>query len=387
MDLTDVILETKWDSERLGELSEPLKENGAEIAKSVVSKVGVELASCSSDLVNGLTTYLNGRHLLNSSDVKELSKQDATGDMLSSRLSLASTEKKGRGEHLIRDLYLSLLDFCQDRDDAWAYSVAFDVRKEAIVQLGLSHHLFNTQQTDFSVVNHDLEVPLSVSTATNLLQHLKIDQHSITEGTTNLKSLLEECCRQQKSLFDVVRAMMVTPGVGRHVSRLLPFYQSYPLEMLRFLRKLGKHWEKFAKFIGFTEDEVKRLKSSAPTVKRQIRNFSKVWRMPDLTSEKNKEVLELTLHEAGIDTDEDTSVSEATRATPINCDQLVIKVHANTMTYSSQGDSDISPHLSSRRNGNVASDRHSAVNERVRYSHFHVCLFCVCAIKKPKNDI
>ena len=78
--------------------------------------------------------------------------------------------------------------------------------------------------------------------------------------------------------------------------------QSYPLEMLRFLRKLGKQWEKFAKFIGFTEDEVKRLKSSAPTVKRQIRNFSKVCRMPDLTSEKNKEVLELTLHEAGIDT-------------------------------------------------------------------------------------
>ena len=106
---------------------------GAEIAKSVVSKVGVELASCSSDLVNGLTTYLNGRYLLNPSDVKELSKQDATGDMLSSRLSLASTEKKGRGEHLIRDLYLSLLDFCQDRDDAWAYSVAFDVRKEGII--------------------------------------------------------------------------------------------------------------------------------------------------------------------------------------------------------------------------------------------------------------
>ena len=78
--------------------------------------------------------------------------------------------------------------------------------------------------------------------------------------------------------------------------------QSYSLEMLRFLNKLGKHWEKFAKFIGFAEDEVKRLKSSAPTTKRQIRNFSKVWRMPDLTFEKNEEVLELTLHEAGIDT-------------------------------------------------------------------------------------
>ena len=92
--------------------------------------MGVELANCSSDSVNGLTTYLIRRHLLNQSDVKELSKQDATGDMLSSRLSLASTEKKGRGKNLIRELYLSLLDYCQDRDDAWAYSVAFDVRKE-----------------------------------------------------------------------------------------------------------------------------------------------------------------------------------------------------------------------------------------------------------------
>ena len=47
---------------------------------------------------------------------------------------------------------------------------------------------------------------------------------------------------------------------------------------------------------------MEKLKSSAPTMERQIRNFSKVWRMPDLTSEKNKEVLELALHEAGIDT-------------------------------------------------------------------------------------
>ena len=95
--------------------------------------MGVELANCSSDSVNGLTTYLNRRYLLNPSDVKELSKPDATGDMLSSRLSLlASTEKKGRGKHLVRDLYLSLLDFCQDRDDAWAHSAAFDVRDEGI---------------------------------------------------------------------------------------------------------------------------------------------------------------------------------------------------------------------------------------------------------------
>ena len=77
--------------------------------------------------------------------------------------------------------------------------------------------------------------------------------------------------------------------------------QSYPLEMLRFLKKLDKHWEKFAEFIGFKEEEVKTLKYSAPTMEKQLRKFSRVWRMPDLTSEKNDEVLEMTWHKAGID--------------------------------------------------------------------------------------
>ena len=114
--------------------------------------MGVELASCSSDSVNGLTTYLNGRDLLNLSDVKELSKPDATGDMLSSRLSLASTEKKGRGKDLIRDLYLSLLDLCQDRGDAWAYSVAFDVRKEGII-VSMSNTKCSMLYTSFFLFN------------------------------------------------------------------------------------------------------------------------------------------------------------------------------------------------------------------------------------------
>ena len=79
--------------------------------------------------------------------------------------------------------------------------------------------------------------------------------------------------------------------------------QSYPLEMLQFLKKLGEHWDKFAKFIGYTEEEVKTLKcSAATTTEKQIRNFTRVWRMPDLTYGKNKEVIEMALHEAGIDT-------------------------------------------------------------------------------------
>ena len=78
--------------------------------------------------------------------------------------------------------------------------------------------------------------------------------------------------------------------------------QSYPREMLQFLKKLGKQLEKFAEFIGFTEEEMKTLKSSAATMEKQIRKFSRVWRMPDLTFEKNDEVLEMTLRAAGIDT-------------------------------------------------------------------------------------
>ena len=79
--------------------------------------------------------------------------------------------------------------------------------------------------------------------------------------------------------------------------------QSYPWEVLQFLKKLGSKWVEFAKFIGFKQDEVEKLLDIAPknTIK-QIQNFSKVWRMPDLTSRKNDDVLDEVLKKARITT-------------------------------------------------------------------------------------
>ena len=77
--------------------------------------------------------------------------------------------------------------------------------------------------------------------------------------------------------------------------------KSYPVDVWHFLILLDKKWVKFALFIGFNEEEVKTIESSAPnSVHEQIKNFFKVWRMPDLTKSNNKKILEEVVALAGI---------------------------------------------------------------------------------------
>ena len=64
----------------------------------------------------------------------------------------------------------------------------------------------------------DIRVPLSEQTTAVLLKEL-----NLYERPTELKGVLELCRTRGKTVCDVVRAMMVTPGLGRHVSKLLPF--------------------------------------------------------------------------------------------------------------------------------------------------------------------
>lgn len=76
---------------------------------------------------------------------------------------------------------------------------------------------------------------------------------------------------------------------------------SYPVEVFLFLNKLGRHWVEFAQFLGFSVDEVETLQSlSCHVTEDEIRNFSKVWRMPDLKSRKNEEILYHVLQVANI---------------------------------------------------------------------------------------
>ena len=114
-------------------------------------------------------------------------------------------------------------------------------------------------------------------------------------------------------LVCLVKSMMLTEGVGRYVSKLLPFRKtdycsiiprinhcypdkSYPVELLIFLERLHHHWEKFAFFLGFTVDEVDAIQSCESC----IGCFQRVWRMPDLKRRHNEEILYLTLQKADI---------------------------------------------------------------------------------------
>ncbi len=49
---------------------------------------------------------------------------------------------------------------------------------------------------------------------------------SISPGKGNLKEIVDEWynnCSARPSLADLVKALMLTPGLGRQVSRLLPY--------------------------------------------------------------------------------------------------------------------------------------------------------------------
>ena len=74
--------------------------------------------------------------------------------------------------------------------------------------------------------------------------------------------------------------------------------RSYPVEVLQFLKRLGHRWKEFAIFIGFSEGDIDLL--SVGDTNTQLKNLSKVWRMPDLKHRKNNEVLDEVLKIAGI---------------------------------------------------------------------------------------
>ena len=148
-----------------------------------------------------------------------------------------------------------------------------------------------------------LGMPSSGAEITSLKHILEMYVDTVSEGTS-----------PDEWLVKLVRAMMLTEGVGRYVSKLLPFRktdhcnicsllcsecfadQSYPVELLIFLEMLGQHWEKFAFFLGFTVEEVDEIQSSESC----IGCFQRVWRMPDLKRHNNDEILHLTLKKADI---------------------------------------------------------------------------------------
>ena len=86
-----------------------------------------------------------------------------------------------------------------------------------------------------------------------------------------------------------------------HISACTTLDQSYPVELLQFLKSLGTKWVEFASYIGFTREDVQKLKDvSTNETSTPIQNFSKLWRMPDLTSGENDKVFDEVLQAAKI---------------------------------------------------------------------------------------
>ena len=92
---------------------------------SKVIRISSELAKCRS--VGALAIFLNERGLLNPVDFHELSKDDGQPrNSLYTKLVEASGEK-GRGEHIVESVYLSLLDLCLNECDPWCHYAAFKI--------------------------------------------------------------------------------------------------------------------------------------------------------------------------------------------------------------------------------------------------------------------
>jgi hypothetical protein len=333
MDPKDVCCPLKWDRERLGDLADPLHERGADICKEVIREICPDLTKGQS--VNSLATNLYSRKVLNEEDYLALLQPTANGIMLTRSLFEASLELRGRGKHLVMNLYLSLLDVFLDSCDQWCHNIALHkLRETAVKQLGLSP-LPSAQEIDLKEVSARFPpVILPSSSASQLRRNLRLPSRN--EEITNLKSILDEysCTPDLQPLLCVlVTAMMKTQGVGRYVSNLLPFHQSYPLEVLVFLEKLGKHWEEFALFLGFTREDVGTLRElSRHDTRQEIKNFSKVWRMPDFKKRINDEILYGALQMANIRLDERSSTVDAANSPNLNL-QISISSEYVSLSY------------------------------------------------------
>ncbi len=121
-------------------------------------------------------------------------------------------------------------------------------------------------------------------------------------GQGNLRDIVDEWhkqCRNPTS-NDLVRALMITPGLGRYVSGLVPYCELISvilsfLEMFSefvlcvhvglancpkvhtYIGNLKEDWQLLAEYMGYSQQEVQKIQSSNATDKQVLR----VWRMPN----------------------------------------------------------------------------------------------------------
>lgn len=114
-------------------------------------------------------------------------------------------------------------------------------------------------------------------------------------GEGNLKELLEEWYRNTSTLSDLVRALMITQGLGRYVSRLVPYCElfnqssetgsnifSAGLSSLpdarMWVKNAGKNWKLLAEYMGYEWREIEEI--GRVSTEGKGNQFLRVWGMP-----------------------------------------------------------------------------------------------------------
>lgn len=107
----------------------PYTHTGAEISKGVIQDICTKFSKC--QCVQSLALNLYRKNLISGEEFHHLQLPRATGQELTAILIKASQESIGRGERLIRDLYLALLDMFAENCNDWCHRIALRVLRDA----------------------------------------------------------------------------------------------------------------------------------------------------------------------------------------------------------------------------------------------------------------
>lgn len=102
---------------------------GAKISKGVIQDICTKFSKC--QCVQSLALNLYEKKLISEEEFHHLQLPRATGQELTAILIKASQEGMGRGERLVRDLYLALLDMFAENCNDWCHRIALRVLREA----------------------------------------------------------------------------------------------------------------------------------------------------------------------------------------------------------------------------------------------------------------
>ena len=94
----------------------------------MIQDVSPVIAKC--QVLDNLLPSLYSRNVITDKDLHNLKLETADGTKLFSALVSASCETVGRGEHLVRNLYLALLDASLDYCDVYCRNVALTHLRE-----------------------------------------------------------------------------------------------------------------------------------------------------------------------------------------------------------------------------------------------------------------